>query len=111
MLPNYQGEILDRVIQADGPGFSRAIGLFIFFTLAAGIFDAFRQCAFMVVARRVGYAARCRLYRAILRQVSHSAIASVLSNTTTFPGFARMSTVCADCGRTSRSSTACPLAS
>lgn len=68
VLPNYQGQILDRVIQADVEGFTHTIMLFVIFTVAAGIFQALRQCCFMLVARRVGFTLRCRLYRAILRQ-------------------------------------------
>ena len=68
ILPNYQGIILDRVIAVDSLGFESAIKTYLLVSGFSGIFDALRQCCFMIVGRRVGFTTRNRLYTAMLRQ-------------------------------------------
>jgi hypothetical protein len=66
--PRYQGFVLDSVIAGDQLGFEDAIRMYLALAVISGLFDSIRQCCFMIVGRRIGFATRNKLYSAILRQ-------------------------------------------
>ncbi len=66
--PKYQGFVLDSVIAGDQLGFEDAIRIYLALAVISGLFDSIRQCCFMIVGRRIGFATRNKLYSAILRQ-------------------------------------------
>ena len=68
LLPNYQGEILDRVVDHDSPGFMRSVLLYLGLSVATGLFGAIKNLAFNVVGRRMSAAVREKLFSAIIVQ-------------------------------------------
>ncbi|GBG80484.1 hypothetical protein CBR_g30946 [Chara braunii] len=68
ILPNYQGSILDRVIQSDVPGFRADVVLLIAFSFVNGVFGGIRGLCFSMVAKRVLKTLQDRLFRGVITQ-------------------------------------------
>ena len=68
MLPNFQGAILDRVIQGDRVGFGEAMGYYITFQVVQTIFGISRQICFSINARQIRYKSKNILFSAMVRQ-------------------------------------------
>jgi len=68
LLPNYQGRILDSVINSDRSSFTSQIQLYIVVTVATGLFGGARSLLFSLVGSRMANAARNKLFRSIIVQ-------------------------------------------
>ena len=68
LLPNYQGAILDRVINDDKEGFYSAMSYYIAFNITQVLFGVMRQVCFSIAGKRIQYKARNVLFTSILRQ-------------------------------------------
>jgi hypothetical protein len=68
LLPNYQGQILDHVVQQDSSGFKESVLLYLGLSIATGFFGALRSLAFSIVGRKISAEVRMRLFRAALVQ-------------------------------------------
>jgi len=68
ILPNYQGRILDHVIQRAVALFRRDVLLLIAFSLVTGLFEAVRNLCFAVVGKRVLKTLQDRLFIGIIIQ-------------------------------------------
>ena len=68
MLPNFQGAILDRVIQGDRVGFGEAMAYYITFQVVQTIFGISRQICFSINARQIRYKSKNILFSAMVRQ-------------------------------------------
>ena len=68
LLPNFQGAILDRVIQNDREGFGEAMGYYIGFQVLQQIFGISRQICFSINARQIRYKSKNILFAAMVRQ-------------------------------------------
>jgi len=68
ILPNYQGRILDHVIQGAVALFKRDVILLIVFSLITGLFEAVRNLSFTVVSKRVLKTLQDKLFTGIVIQ-------------------------------------------
>eukprot|EP00048_Salpingoeca_helianthica_P017049 m.235427 g.235427 ORF g.235427 m.235427 type:complete len:701 (+) comp20065_c0_seq1:721-2823(+) len=68
LLPNYQGQILDRVVQQDSSGFKESVLLYMGLSIATGLFGALRSLAFSIVGRKISAEVRIRLFRSAIMQ-------------------------------------------
>ncbi|KAH9570634.1 hypothetical protein CY35_02G050600 [Sphagnum magellanicum] len=68
ILPNYQGRILDHVIQGAVALFRRDVILLIVFSLVTGLFEAVRNLSFTVVSKRVLKTLQDKLFTGIVIQ-------------------------------------------
>ncbi|CAK9204177.1 unnamed protein product [Sphagnum jensenii] len=68
ILPNYQGRILDHVIQRAVGLFKRDVVLLIVFSLVTGLFEAVRNLCFAVVGKRVLKTLQDKLFTGIIIQ-------------------------------------------
>jgi ABC-type multidrug transport system fused ATPase/permease subunit len=68
ILPNYQGRILDHVIQGAVAMFKRDVLLLIVFSLITGLFEAVRNLSFTVVSKRVLKTLQDKLFTGIVIQ-------------------------------------------
>ena len=67
-LPNTQGQIINKIIANDKSSFLFHLKLYIGIMVAMGIFNGIKGLLFTVVARRIAFHARNKLFGAILRQ-------------------------------------------
>ncbi len=67
-LPNFQGDILDNVFNADDDAFWKNVKLLISFSVVTGFFGAIRSAAISVVGRRIAFQVRNELFKAIIVQ-------------------------------------------
>jgi hypothetical protein len=67
-LPNFQGQILDKVIGGEHGAFKYDITLYILISVATGLFGGLRGLCFAVVGRRMSAAVRRKLFRGIICQ-------------------------------------------
>jgi ABC-type siderophore export system fused ATPase/permease subunit len=68
LLPNYQGQILDSVIQSDKSQFKRDIYLYLFVSIATGLFGAVRSLCFSVVGTNIAMDVRDSLFSNVIIQ-------------------------------------------
>lgn len=68
VLPNYQGSILDSVIQGDKSRFASMIKLYIFISVGQGLVGGVRALAFNIVGSHIANDVRNRLFKAIVVQ-------------------------------------------
>ena len=68
VLPNYQGAVLDSVIQEDRSAFGSMMTYYIAFNLVQTCFGVCRRICFSIMGKRIGYKSRNVLFSAILRQ-------------------------------------------
>ncbi len=68
LLPNFQGNILDSVIQGNRSQFSQEVMYYVFVSVATGLFGAVSALSFQIVASKIAYDVRNRLYQSILAQ-------------------------------------------
>ena len=68
MLPNFQGAVLDSVIQEDRSAFGSMMTYYIAFNLVQTCFGVCRRICFSIMGKRIGYKSRNVLFSAILRQ-------------------------------------------
>uniref|UniRef100_A0A6B2L0F6 ABC transmembrane type-1 domain-containing protein n=1 Tax=Arcella intermedia TaxID=1963864 RepID=A0A6B2L0F6_9EUKA len=68
LLPNYQGIILDDVINKNAAGFKKDIMIYLGLSFAVGLFGGIRNLCFNIVGRKMGNAVRVKLYRSIIVQ-------------------------------------------
>jgi hypothetical protein len=68
VLPNYQGQILDRVINNDRPGFGEAMTYYVAFNVVQTIFGISRRVCFGIMSKRIQNSAKNILFSAMIRQ-------------------------------------------
>eukprot|EP00793_Prasinoderma_coloniale_P000967 PRCOL_00007057-RA len=67
-LPNYQGGVIDRVIQADRAGFERAMVTYLAICASQGLVGGVQRLSFNVVGRRIAKDVRDALFVGIVQQ-------------------------------------------
>eukprot|EP01125_Pyxidicula_operculata_P018213 TRINITY_DN6461_c0_g1_i2.p1 TRINITY_DN6461_c0_g1~~TRINITY_DN6461_c0_g1_i2.p1 ORF type:complete len:857 (+),score=171.12 TRINITY_DN6461_c0_g1_i2:240-2810(+) len=68
LLPNYQGKILDHVINKRTDEFKTDIYYYVGLSFAMGLFGGIRNLCFNIVGRKMGNEVRNRLYRSVVMQ-------------------------------------------
>jgi ABC-type multidrug transport system fused ATPase/permease subunit len=68
ILPNFQGDILDAVVDMDHAKFTSLIKFYIYASIATGFFGAIRSFCFSVVGAHMANDVRNRLFSAIIVQ-------------------------------------------
>lgn len=67
-LPNTQGEIINKIIENDKSSFLLDLRLYVGIMFVMGIFNGIKGLLFTIVARRIAFHARTKLFDAILKQ-------------------------------------------
>jgi ATP-binding cassette subfamily B protein len=67
-LPNFQGNILDAVIDRQVDHFHQQVMYFLLLSIATGLFGSISNLCFSIITARLSYDVRNRLYSAILLQ-------------------------------------------
>jgi len=67
-LPNYQGQILDAIVQHDEVDFKRAILVYLAISIVSGLLNAVRSLCFNVAMRQIGMSLRKALFNQIVSQ-------------------------------------------
>lgn len=75
-LPNYQGAILDAIVQSDVHGFKEAIVIYLGISVASGLLNAVRSLCFNVAMRQIGMSLRKALFAQIIAQDMARALAA-----------------------------------
>lgn len=68
LMPHFQGQILDSIIQADHDGFGGLVRLYLILSVSVGFFEAIRSLCFNLAGRRMAMSIRNDLFRAVMRQ-------------------------------------------
>lgn len=67
-LPNYQGKILDSIVQGDTEAFRSAIMVYLVLSVGTGLLNAVRSLCFNVAMRQIGMSLRKSLFSQIISQ-------------------------------------------
>ena len=66
VFPNYQGKLIDRVVNMDREGFKYDVMMVLYISIATGAFAAVRQFSFRMVGTRMTNAVRNQLFSRLL---------------------------------------------
>jgi hypothetical protein len=69
LLPKLQGAILDSVVNEKESKFNRNILLYLYISIATGLFSGIQSLCFSIVGRKMAKTVRCRLFKGIIIQV------------------------------------------